>query len=282
MKTQTSQLALGARLLSTPHTPASPSLSAQRSALSAVIVAVATVTALACGTKEAPGPLQPTGPTGRVRFVDVITDTTRGRVNAILEGLPFGVNLTYTGTTPASLAAPSTANYAAILSGTRTMVLKRTSDTTVTVATISFTVADGEDRTVYAIGGAGATPVTSFVTSDSNPVATATQTRVRIVNLSPTAGAIDVFLTASGADLSSATPAVANLAYKGASTYLLLAPGTYQFRAVPAGTAPAARATSVTITLSGIALVGGTGRTIVTADNNVGGAPLRGFVLSDR
>jgi hypothetical protein len=83
-------------------------------------------------------------------------------------------------------------------------------------------------------------------------------------------------------DLATVTPSAANLAYQGASTYLTLAPGTYQFRAVPAGTAAAARAAAVTIRIPSFVLVGGTGRTIVTADNNVGGAPLRAFVLGDR
>ena len=36
--------------------------------------------AAACGTTEATGPLQPSGETGRVRFVNVITDVTRGLV----------------------------------------------------------------------------------------------------------------------------------------------------------------------------------------------------------
>src|SRR5436305_4005743 len=110
--------------------------------------------AAACGTKEAPGPLEPTGATGRVRFVNMITDTTRGRVNAILEGVPFGVNLTYGQSTPATLPSPSTANYSAILAGSRTMLLKRTADTTTLVATVNFTVTSGQDQTVYAIGGA--------------------------------------------------------------------------------------------------------------------------------
>src|SRR4051812_37060778 len=90
----------------------------------------ACIAGAACGTKEAPGPLEPTGPTGRVRFVDMITDTSRGRVNAILEGIPFGVNLIYGQSTPATLPSPSTANYLAILAGSRTMLLKRTADTT--------------------------------------------------------------------------------------------------------------------------------------------------------
>ena len=245
-------------------------------------LAVATVATAACGTKEAPSGLQPTGATGRVRFVDLITDTTRGRVNAILEGVPFGVNMTYTNTTPASLAAPSTAPYAAIYTGNRVLVLKRTADTTNTVATINFTVADGQDRTIYAIGGTGGGAIGSLVTTDDNTASSATQTRLRVVNLSPTAGAVDVFLTAAGADLATATPIVSGLAYQAASSSALATPGSYTLRAVPAGTLAANRNTAVTITLNGVALAGATGRTVVLADRATGGAPLTAFVLTDR
>lgn len=236
----------------------------------------------ACGTKDAPDPLSPSGPTGRVRFVNVITDTTRGRVNAILERVPFGVNMTYTVATPASLAAPNTANYAAILTGDRSLVLKRTIDTNVVVATLPFTIAASQDRTVYAVGGAGGSAVTSFITTDDNADVAATSTRLRVVNLAPGAGAIDVFVTAVGADLAAATPVASGLAVQGASTYFIVAAGTYQVRAVPAGTAPAARAAAVTINLASTAFAGATGRTIVMGDNSTGGAPLRAFVLTDR
>ncbi|MDB4873880.1 MAG: hypothetical protein JWM41_326 [Gemmatimonadetes bacterium] len=240
------------------------------------------VVAAACGTKEAPGPLEPTGPTGRIRFVNLITDTTRGRVNAILEGVPFGVNLTYTQSTPATLPSPSTAIYSAILTGPRTLVLKRTADTSVVVATVSFTVAAGQDQTVYAVGGAAASAVTSLVVNDSNPVVASTQARLRAVNLSPTAGAVDIFVTAPNADLAAATPTFANVAYRGASAYASLAPGTYQVRAAPAGTAPTARAAAVSVNLASLALSGGAGSTIVVADRNIGGAPLIAFTLADR
>jgi len=119
------------------------------------------------------------------------------------------------------------------------------------------------------------------VTTDVNPVVAATETRLRIVNLSPGAGAVDVFVTAAGADLTSATPR-ATLSNQGASAYFSVAPGTYQVRAVPAGTAPASRAASVSINLASTAFTGGTGRTLVLADNSTGGAPLRAFVISDR
>src|SRR5215213_9048523 len=211
---------------------------------------IATAIIAACSTTEAAGPLEPTGPTGRVRLVDLITDAPRSRVNASLEGLPFTVDLNYGGAAPANLPAPATAFYAAVYTGNRSFVLKRTADTAVVVATLPVTVADGQDRTVYAIGGAGGSAVTGFVTTDDNPAAAATETRVRIVNMSPTAGAVDVFITAIGVDLSNATPRVTNLAYQSASAYFPVTPGAYQIRAVPAGTAPANRAAAVTISLA--------------------------------
>jgi hypothetical protein len=217
-----------------------------------------------------------------VRFVNVITDTTRGRVNAILEGLPFGVNLTYTQSAPITLPAPSTAPYAAVLAGGRTFVLKRTADTTVTVASLSFTSVANQDQTVYAVGGTGASAVTALVTNDSNAVVSATQVRLRFIQLSPTAGAVDVFITTPGADLATVTPTLTNVPYRNVSAYLLLAPGTYQIRAVPAGTAAASRAASVTVNLASLALAGSNARTIVAADNSSGGTPLRAFALTDQ
>jgi hypothetical protein len=245
-------------------------------------LAALTLAAVGCGTKEAPGPLEPSGPTGRVRFVNLITDPTRVPVNAILEGVPFGVNLGYTQTTPATLPSPATANYSAVLTGTRTLVLEKTSDPSVTVTNIALTITTGEDRTVYATGGTGGAAVTAFSTADANPVPTSTQVALRIVNMSPSAGALDYFVTAPNADLSTATPTAANVAYQGSSPYLTLAPGTYQVRAVPAGTLPAARSTSVSVAINSLALAGGTGRTVVTADKAAGGTPIVAFVLTDR
>jgi hypothetical protein len=149
------------------------------------LIAALAFVAAACGTKEAPGPLEPGGPTGRVRFVNLVTDPTRIPVNAILEGVPFGVNLGYGATTPATLPSPSTAIYSAILSGARSLVVKKTADTTIVLATIGFTVADNVDYTVYATGGTAGAAVTNFVTTDANPVPTSSQVEVRIINMSP-------------------------------------------------------------------------------------------------
>ena len=263
------------------HYTQSPETSRMMRRIASAAVIGAAILSAACGTKEAPDPLSPSGAQGRIRFVNLITDTTRGRVNAILELVPFGVNMTYTVATPASLPAPATANYSPILTGSRTLVLKRTADTNTTVGTFSLTIAESQDQTVYAVGGTGGSAITSYVTIDDNALPTAPQAKLRVVHLSPTAGAVDIFVTATNADLTTATPTVANASYRSASTYLNLAAGNYQVRAVPAGTAPASRPGAVLINTS-VTLAANTIRTVVTADRNIGGTPLQAFVLTDR
>jgi hypothetical protein len=250
-------------------------------AIRVTCAAVATLAAAACGTKDAASPLQPSGPVGRVRFVNLVTDPARNPVNAIFEGIPFGVNLTYTATTPATLPSPSTAFYSSTLAGARTIVLKKTADTTVTVATIAVTVAADNDYTVFATGGTGGTAVTGFTTGDPNTPIAAGQTRIRVVNMSPTAGAVDVFITAANADLAAATPVATALANRTVFAGATLAPGAYSVRTVPAGTAPAARAAAVNSTVP-VTVAAGNGRTVVIADAAAGGAPLRSFALSDQ
>jgi hypothetical protein len=238
---------------------------------------------VACGTKEAPGPLEPTGPTGRVRFVNLINDPTRNPVNAILENLPFGVNLGYGGSTPSSLPAPNTAIYSAVYSGDRKLVLKKTADTSVTVANLTVTIAANADATVYATGGTGGAAVTQFVTTDNNAAVASGTTRLRIVDLSPAAGAVDVFLTAPNADLSTATPVASGVGVQSASAYITtIAPGTYQLRAVPAGTAAANRSSNVVANIASLPLASGAARTVIIADRAAGGSPSTTFVLADQ
>lgn len=238
--------------------------------------------AAACGTSDAGDPLAPSGPSGRLRLVNVIADTTLGRVNALLEGVPLGVNVTYGQSCPACLPSPANGLYAPVLTGSRSLVLRRTADTSRVVATIPLTVTAQQDQTMYAVLGT-ATPaaVTTFVTADDNQAPAAGQARVRVVHLSPAAGPVDVFVTAPNADLAAATPTIAGVPFRTASSYLSLAAGTYQVRLVPAGTAPAARTGAVALTAS-LTLAAGTNRTVVAADANRGGTPLVAFTLTDR
>ena len=242
-----------------------------------ILAAVAAVAA-ACGTKDAPDPLSP-GAQGRIRFVNLITDPARNPVNVILENLPFGVNLAYAQATPPTLPAPATANYSPILAGNRTLVVKKTADTTVTITTVNLTIAAGTDYTTIVSGGAGGTAVTgsTFGTAEGP---TPGQVRIRFINMAST-GAVDVFVTAANADLATATPSAANLAVNGFTTGITVPAGTYQVRTVPAGTAPAARTAAVSTNLAGLALSAGNVRTIVFANAATGGTPLRSFALTD-
>ena len=233
-----------------------------------------------CGTTDAADPLIP-GQFGRIRFVNLITDATRVPVNAVLEGLPFGVNIAYGGTTPFTLPAPANAIYSPVLTGARSLGLRRTADTLVTVATFPLQVVNTVDYTVYATGGAGASAIAAFVTADTNSAPAIGQVRVRVVHLAPSAGSVDVFVTAVGADLAGATPTLANVPLR-ASAYLSVVAGTYQVRVVPAGTAPALRAANVAINLASVALPANGARTIIAADNATGGAPFRFIALTDR
>ena len=240
-----------------------------------------TAMVLACGTVDAPGPLEP-GPQGRIRFVNLVTDPARNPVNAILEDVPFGVNLAYGGTTPSSLPAPATANYSAILVGDRTLELVRTADPTVSLGTFTIPIVQDQDITVYAIGGTGGTAVTIATTVDDNTAPGAGQVRFRVTHMSPTMGPVDVFITAAGADLTGVTPIASGLAYKGATSFGSVAPGTYVVRFVPAGTVPASRNASVVLTSASTALAANTGRTFIARDAAAGGAPLGVTVITDQ
>ena len=243
--------------------------------------AVVALVVAACGTKDAPGPLEPTSGQGRIRFVNLITDPSRNPVNVILDNLSFGVNLGYTATTPASLPAPSTANFAPIYEGAKSLVLKKTADTSVVVATLPITVTAGTDYTLYATGGTGGATVTGFTVADNNPAITTGQAKLKVTNMSPTAGAMDVFITTANADLTTATPVAENLGTQEVFAGTLVAPGMYSVRTVPAGTLAADRPAAVNSTLS-VTVAAGNGRTIVIADAAAGGTPLRSFVLTDQ
>jgi len=101
------------------------------------------------------------------------------------------------------------------------------------------------------------------------------------VILSQGAGAIDVFVTCVGAALASVTPVASSLTVGSASPYFTMATGGFQGRAIPAGTAPTARA-AVSLDLANMAFTSGMVRRLVVADNDVGTAPLELFVLTDR
>ena len=213
----------------------------------------------ACGTTDAPAGLT-AGAAGRIRMVNLSGTTS----NALLEGLPFGVNLTYAAPTPPSLPAPSTALYSPILAGERTLILRATADTSLVVGIYDITIVAGQDRSVFAFGGLN----TQFETVDTNSTALLSSSfaRLRVVNVSPVAGPVDLFITAPTAALATATPVVSNVGPMSASTYFTFSPGVFRLRFVRAGVAAASRDANVVSNVNSATLAGGSARTMLLAD----------------
>ncbi len=72
--------------------------------------------------------------------------------------------------------------------------------------------------------------------TDDNSAPAPNNFKFRFVHASPTASAVDVYLTAPSADLTSATPAFANIVFTGSAGYASQPQGPFQVRITSAGT----------------------------------------------
>lgn len=232
--------------------------------LRALCIAATAFALAACGTEERDGPLAPTGPFGRVRFVNAVPDAAVGALNASLEGVAFA----------AGLAAGAATPYHPVYTGERALVVRRTADTAAVLLNAPFTVADGGAYTVVAAGrAANVTPVVLTDTIAINPTDSA---RVRVAHLSPSAGPVDVYVTTTTASIATATPAVASLPYQSAARYLRVPNGRIRIRVTAAGTKTVA-ADDTTNVLAAAQI-----RTVLVLDRAGGGTPPRLVTLTDR
>lgn len=101
----------------------------------------------------------------------------------------------------------------------------------------------------------------------------ATEAQVRIVHASPSAGVVDIYVTAPGADIGPLAPTFANVPFKADTGFVSLAPGDYQVRVTPAATKTVAIDAAVTFAAGGI-------YNAFARDAAGGGTPL-GVVLVD-
>jgi hypothetical protein len=132
---------------------------------------------------------------------------------------------------------------------------------------------DGSDYTVIASGLLA--NISALALADDNSAPAAGQIKLRVVHGAPSAPAVDVYVTAPGADLNAATPTLSNVPFRAASDYLQVPAGSYQVRVTVAGTK------TVAIDTEALALSAGQVRTAIALDAPGGGAPFSALLLAD-
>ncbi|WP_018231551.1 DUF4397 domain-containing protein [Thioalkalivibrio thiocyanodenitrificans] len=141
----------------------------------------------------------------------------------------------------------------------------------VTVIDADLSLAAGQSYTVIAAGPLAA--IEPLVLTDDRR-AIATEARVRLVHGSPSAGPVDIYVTAPGTDLAGADPAFADVPFKAETGYVALTAGDYEISVTPAGDKTVAIG-PVTVSLEAGHIYGAIAR-----DAAGGGGPL-GLILLD-
>lgn len=105
-------------------------------------------------------------------------------------------------------------------------------DTQTAVIDANVTFEKGSMQSVYAVNKVA--NIEPLILSDDNR-SVATEAKVRLVHGSPTAGNVDIYVTAPGADISNVAPAFSNVPFKAETGYVSLSEGDYQVRVTPTG-----------------------------------------------
>ncbi len=127
--------------------------------------------------------------------------------------------------------------------------------------------------TVIATGMAAAPQ--SIVLHDDAAGPAAGNAKLRLVHGAPGAGAVDIYITTPGADLSALTPDFSNVTLSSGTPYTEVVAGDYQIRFTATGTKTVALDTGT------LTLADGDVSTAIALDDAGGGAPFSAVVFDD-
>jgi hypothetical protein len=212
----------------------------------------------ACGDDK--DPVAPT-PTAQLRVVHASADAPN--VDVLVDGAAALTNVAFKGVS----------NYLSVPAGARNLKVRAAGTSTVVIDQ-SATLTAGRSYTVLATGPVAS--IAPLVLEDDLTSPTAGNVKVRLVHASPSAGNVDIYVTAPDASIADATPTLSNVAFRAASPYLEVPAGTYRVRVTPAGSK------TVAIDVNDVALAAGQIRTAVALDAPGGGAPLGAILLADK
>lgn len=145
--------------------------------------------------------------------------------------------------------------------------------TSTTVIDADVPLTAGTDYTV--IAGGLVADIAPIVVEDDRAAPSSGNVKVRAVHGAPSAPAVDIYITAPGADLQEAAPALTNVPFGAASDYLSVPAGDYQVRVTPAGSK------TVVIDSGSLTLAAGQVRTAIAVDSPGGGGPFDLLLLAD-
>lgn len=204
----------------------------------------------------------PTAPATTAQLRVVHASPNAPNVDVLVDGAVALANVPYR----------AASSYLAVPAGTRELQV-RAAGTTTTVIDADAPLAAGSAYTVLATGLLA--NIAPLVLTDDLSAPAAGNARVRLVHAAPSAGAVDIYVTAPTADIAAAAPTLANVPFRAASDYLQVPAGTYRVRVTPTGTKTVAIDVEAT-------LVAGQVRTAVAVDAPGGGAPFGALLLADR
>jgi hypothetical protein len=166
---------------------------------------------------------------------------------------------------------PVFSDYIAVPAGTYNVKVTPAGNPGVIVIDADLDIEAGTQYSAYASSVLAS--IAPYVLVDDNR-AVATEAKVRIVHLAPSAGLVDIYVTAPGADITTANPAFAGVDFAAETGYVSLAGGSYDVTVTAAGTKTVAIGPA-TVTLSD-----GSVYTAAARDASGGGAPF-GLILLD-
>lgn len=137
-----------------------------------------------------------------------------------------------------ALAFPDFTPYVAVAPDTYNVKVAADADNSVVVIDEDLMLDAGAYYSVLAVGALGENSIEPLVLSDM-PRRIATEAQVRIVHGSTLAGNVDIYVTATE-DISTATPAFADVPFKAETGYVSLAAGDYVVTVTPTGSKTAA------------------------------------------
>jgi hypothetical protein len=145
--------------------------------------------------------------------------------------------------------------------------------TTNAVITANVTLVKNTYTTVAAVNFVA--NIEGKVITDDNTPPTSGNVKVRLIHFSPSAGTVDIYVTAPGADISTMTPTLSAVPFLAVSDYISTAAGTYEVRITLTGTK------EVVIDSGTLTLAAGQIRTGVALDNPGAQPPFTAIVLND-